>query len=256
MARNRSTSRRTGTRNPPARAYVRFTRWRRRRFLALLAESGNARLAAELAGAGIAAVYRLRTKDRAFAAAMDAARKAASARLGPRDAASCGSRKRGHVLLREKVRVPASPESGASRDEREGLVVRRGAGGRLRLMAAGPHVWEPRQDAAFLLHLRGTGNVAASARAIGFTPKAAHDRRRKRPAFAAAWAPALAEARMRLESQLLEEGMLAAGIGYFEAFGPEPPKAKFDAWLALAVLRYWNAKERRLGGGGGSGSGG
>ena len=209
-------------RSPPRRAYIRFTRWRRRRFLGLLEESGNARMAAELAGVGIKAVYRLRTKEPAFAAAMDAARAAADRRMARGDA--------------------ASPES-----ERDGLAVRRGPGGRLRLMAAGPHSWEPRHDSAFLLHLRGNGNVAASARAIGFTPKAAHDRRKARPAFAAAWRPALREARMRLESRLLEAAMAAAGVTYCEAFEGEPPEGKFDPWLALAALKYWDRRKRRPG---------
>jgi hypothetical protein len=65
----------------PKRVYVRMTRWRRRRFLMLLAECGTVRVAAELAGVGIGAVYRLRKKEPGFAAEIIAAKTAASARL-------------------------------------------------------------------------------------------------------------------------------------------------------------------------------
>src|SRR3954470_25004372 len=44
----------------PRRRYVRFTRWRRRRFFALLEKGGNVRMACELAGVGLGCVYRLR----------------------------------------------------------------------------------------------------------------------------------------------------------------------------------------------------
>ena len=44
----------------PQTPYVRVTRWRRRRFFAVLAETGTVKVAAELAGLGIGAVYRLR----------------------------------------------------------------------------------------------------------------------------------------------------------------------------------------------------
>ncbi|HMJ05342.1 MAG TPA: hypothetical protein VK474_03710, partial [Chthoniobacterales bacterium] len=61
--------------------YVRFTRWRRRRFFALLEESGNVRMAAELAGAGLGCIYRLRRVEPGFTERMAEARGRASARL-------------------------------------------------------------------------------------------------------------------------------------------------------------------------------
>lgn len=167
---------------------MRFTRWRRRRFFALLAESGNVRMAAELAGVGLGCVYRLRRVETGFTERMVAAREVANSVL--RDTSSTGS---------------AAPQ-----DERTGLVIRRGRGGHLRVMAAGPHWWEARHDAIFLGHLAATGNVAYAAQATGFTPKVAHDRRKARPDFAAGWEKALAVSCAALERAVEAEAQAAA----------------------------------------------
>jgi len=209
---------------------VRFTRWRRRRFFALLEESGNVRMAAELAGVGIKAVYRLRMKEPGFAARMEEAKEKAGARL---DRSEVGPSTALHA-------VPLPRKSGGGIED--GLVVRRGAGGRLRLVAAGPHRWEKRHDEIFLVHFRGTGNVTAAARAAGFTAKAAHDRRKANPGFAVAWERALPEAEMRLNGRLLEEAMRWSGETYEDTLAAEPPPPP-DAWLALAALRYWDRKK-------------
>jgi hypothetical protein len=57
---------------PKAPPRARFTRWRRRRFFALLAESGNVRVACELSGVGLGCIYRLRRTEPGFVALMDA----------------------------------------------------------------------------------------------------------------------------------------------------------------------------------------
>lgn len=204
------------------RRYVPFTRWRRRRFFALLEESGNVRVACALSGTGLGCVYRLRRIEAGFSEKVAAAKDVASQRLARRDAAS------------------------APPDEHDGLVVRRGVGGRLRLMDPGPHHWEARHDEIFLVHLRGTGNVTASARAAGFTAKVAHDRRRALPAFDAACEKALAESEMRLGDVLFKEAAKWTALDYDDAFAAEPPE-ELDVDRALAMLKYWNRKGKGRG---------
>jgi hypothetical protein len=200
------------------RVYVRMTSWRRRRFLALLTECGNARASAELAGVGIGAVYRLRRKEPGFAAQMAAAKAEASARL-------------------------AAPDG--SDPDFAGLVVRRSAGGRLQLMAPGRPWWEPdRHDEIFLLALRGTGNVEASARAAGFTRKVAYDQMKARPAFAAACHRARAEAKPRLEDLLALQAVRWSRAAYDEAFEGEPLDER-DVERAIRTLEYWERQKNR-----------
>lgn len=212
----------------PRRPYVRFTRWRRRRFFALLEETGNVRVACELSGTGLGCIYRLRRAEAGFSERMAAAKNVASRRLAAREGGA-GPR--------------LSPGNG---EELHGLVVRRGVGGRLRLMDPGPHWWEPRHDEIFLVHLRATGNVTASARAAGFTAKVAHDRRNRLPAFDAACERALAEAEMRLGDVLLKEAAKWRGATYDDAFAAEPPE-ELDVDRALAMLTYWNRKGKGRG---------
>jgi hypothetical protein len=152
------------------RRYVRFTRWRRRRFFALLAESGNVRMACELSGVGLGCVYRLRRTEPGFIARMAAAVAGASGRLaGGRGKGAppppCGwspsPTNVGEDFSDERWAVAPPPDE-------DDVVIRRGIGGRLRVMAAGTRWWAARHDAIFLGHLRATGNVALAARAAGW----------------------------------------------------------------------------------------
>lgn len=219
---------RSGQPTTPRRRYVLFTRWRRRRFFALLEESGNVRVACALSGAGLGCIYRLRRVEPGFSERMAAAKDVASRRLAGRDMSAC----------------PHPEGRGGFGDD--GLVVRRGVGGRLRLMDPGPHHWEARHDEIFLVHLRATGNVTASARAAGFTAKVAHDRRKRLPAFDAACEKALAESEMRLESVLHKEAAKWSAARYDAAFAVEPPE-ELDVDRALAMLTYWNRKGKGRG---------
>jgi hypothetical protein len=219
-------------RSTPKRPYVRFTRWRRRRFFALLEETGNVRVACELSGAGLGCIYRLRRVEPGFSEKMAAAKDVASRRLATKEAPP-PSRGR-------------SPSPAGAGEELGGLVVRRGIGGRLRLMDPGPHWWEARHDEIFLIHLRATGNVTASARAAGFTAKVAHDRRKRLPAFDAACERALNEAELRLGDVLLEEALKWTSATYEAAFAAEPAEPP-DVDRALAILTYWNRKGKGRG---------
>jgi hypothetical protein len=205
------------------RRYVRFTRWRRRRFFALLEESGNVRLACELSGVGLGCIYRLRRTEAGFVAAMAAAKEKADARLESDDADEEGP-------------------------EEDALVIRRGRGGRMRLMAAGEHWWSARHDAIFLGHLRVTGNVAASARAAGFTPKSAWNRRERMPSFARAMDEALAESQHRLEGRWRAETLRGTAGMDWEAQEEAVDAAErtpFDVDQAIRFLRYRERKEAR-----------
>ena len=125
-------------------------------------------------------------------------------------------------------------------------MIRRGIGGRLRKMAAGPHWWSERHDAVFLGHLRITGNISASARAAGFTPKSAWNRRERLPGFARAWDEALTESEMHLEGELaataLRGGADPAAIARAMAAAREQP---FDVELALRLVGRWEKKRAR-----------
>ena len=125
------------------------------------------------------------------------------------------------------------------------LVIRRGIGGRLRRMAAGSHWWSARHDAVFFGHLRMTGNVAASARAAGFTPKSAWNRRERLPSFAAAMDAALAESESHLQSRLTAEALNGTAGMEYEPQVPAMAAAleqKFDVEQALRLLTW---RERR-----------
>lgn len=215
----------------PKRRYIRFTRWRRRRFFGLLAESGNVRLACELAGVGLGCIYALRRTEPGFVALMAAAVAKADRQLVLRDAGSAGS--------------PApQDERGADRafPDDEDLVIRRGIGGRLKVMAAAHRWWTGRHDAIFFAHLRETANVERSARAAGFSKRAAYDRRARRPGFARGWEAALAEAEISLQLRVAAEAAASPPAAASAAGAAEPP-GTFDPWLALAFLK-WRARQR------------
>ena len=199
----------------PRRRYVRFTRWRRAHFFRVLGETGHVQMAADAAGVSLGCVYRLRRTEAGFTAKMAAAVAKADSRL------------------RKEEPDPAG--EGA-------LVVRRGIGGRLRVMAAGRRWWTARHDAIFLGWLRATGCIAGSARRTGFTPKTAWNRRERLPSFARAWDDALEESQPRLRAMLLEarrEGGPALEPG---AWDPPDP-IEFDVEEAMWLLK-WNDRQR------------
>jgi hypothetical protein len=129
-----------------------------------------------------------------------------------------------------------------------GLVPRRGQGGRVRLVSPGQRWWEPRHDEIFLLGLRGSGNVEASARAAGFTAVTAYNQMRKRPDFAALCERAIAEARPRLEDLLALQSVRWSRAAYDEAFEGEPLDER-DVDRALRTLTYWERQKKRRTGG-------
>lgn len=213
----------------PRRRYVRFTRWRRAHFFRVLAETGHAQMAAAAAGVSLGCIYRLRRVEPGFTEKMIAAVAEADG-----------------VLRQAQDESAAEVEEGQSSDGHgtvtrlsQALVIRRGRGGRLRVMAAGRHWWTERHDAVFLDHLRATGSVAASARAAGFTPKSAWNRRDRLPGFARAMDEARDDADLKLLFQLAAQAQGRRGDDF------AGPGARFDADQAMRTLTF--RASRRLG---------
>jgi hypothetical protein len=152
------------------------------RFIEALAESGNVSLACETAGIGKDRIYRHRRENAGFAGEWAAAKAAFAAK--------------------------AEAEDGIDLEalERDGLAVRRGRGGCVQIVSAHPAAWTRRDEEIFFAHYAETGNVAASARAAGFSGKAAWERARTSPDFARRLAEAKQEATERLDFYLIEEG--------------------------------------------------
>lgn len=189
------------TRQPAAsrRRYVRFTRWRRAHFFRVLEETGHVQMATEAAGVSLGCIYRLRRTEAGFTGKMIAAVASADARLKREDPGAA-------------VAIDSHSQ--------HALVIRRGIGGRLRVMAAGRHWWTERHDAVFLAHLRATGSVAASARAAGFTPKSAWNRRDRLAGFAKAMDEAREDADLALEFQLSAQAWRGRGDDHRPATEP------------------------------------
>ena len=218
------TSARIMTRKSPSprRRYVRFTRWRRAHFFRVLEETGHVQMAAEAAGVSLGCIYRLRRVEAGFTEKMAAAVAKADRRLEAREEGQSGD---SHVTV--------------TNSKQQALVIRRGRGRRLRVMAAGRRWWTERHDALFLAHLRATGSVAASARAAGFTPKSAWNRRDRLPGFARAMDEAREDADLALEFQLCVQAQRGKGDDYRADTEPDVP-----AEQAIRTLRFRENRKR------------
>jgi hypothetical protein len=199
---------------------VRFTRWRRAHFFRVLEETGHAQMAAAAAGVSLGCIYRLRRVEPGFTERMAAAAAEADRRLAETEGGRSGD---SHVTV-------TTPQ--------QALVIRKGIGGRLRVMAAGKRWWTERHDAVFLAHLRATGCVAASARAAGFTPKSAWNRRDRLSGFAAAMDEARDEADLELLFQLAAHAQAKRGDDFASSEAP------FDPDQAMRALTYRDNRRR------------
>jgi molybdenum-dependent DNA-binding transcriptional regulator ModE len=204
----------------PRRRYVRFTRWRQAHFFRVLEETGHVQMAAEAAGVSLACIYRLRRVEAGFTEKMAAARDKADARLEAQE----GGQSLGTVT--------------SDCPSQQALVIRRGIGGRLRVTAAGRNWWTERHDPLFFEHLRATGCVAASARAAGFTPKTAWNRRERLPGFARAMDEAREDSDLALEFQLCAQGQRKRG----DDWGGSP--AAVPAERAIRTLSFRENRRR------------
>lgn len=194
-------------------------------FLAALARTGNARLAARELGAHRSTFTKRRARDQAFAAEWDGALAVAQARLNQSGAGLPGVRSRGRAAA--------------------GHHVVRLAGGGLQLRASAARRIDGAARQAFLAALSATANVRLAARAAGFAHSSFYRLREHDPAFAR---------EMRLALQI---GYDRIELALIESFDPEsyrddawrsnepPPIPPMTAGQALQLL-YLHQKEARL----------
>lgn len=174
-------------------------------FLKALENSGNVTMAREAAGLGKDRVYLHRRENAAFAAAWEAA----LARFGEWAEAT-----------------DALPHEEAL--EKDGLVLRRGRGGRVQVVARKPGQWCSRIEEAFLGHLVGCGTVERAARAAGVSAKTVWERRLVCHRFRERMDAARDEAAVRLEWMLIGEGA--------EMLADDAP-GKRDPQIAMWLLK-------------------
>lgn len=228
--------------------YRRLTGEERARFIEVLRATGNRRAAAAAIGADPRGMDQRREHDpeldAAWTAAVDAAHSTLSAAAGPFD---------------------FDPDAAAGTGDGGGLalgMVRRGKKGRLQLTACGESRWNAQVEQRFLAVLRETGNVRASAHAVGFSEGTIWDRRRRWPAFAEALEAMLEEAEMALEFRIASMrnnvtpgrgGGAEAAEGAFGA--PTPGRSlpgrgdaegavRFDMEAAMRFLK-WREEKRQ-----------
>jgi len=206
---------------------TRLSAEKRERFLEVLGQTGNRRAAAEAIGVEPRLMDQRRAFDPVFDRQWDVAVEQAHRRLagaaGPLDVAGGG---------------------GVN-------VIRMGAHGRLQTVKAGPKRWSAAVEERFLAALGVCGNMAAAARAVGFTASCVWQRRRKYSNFAERIDEMLEEAEVALELRLAFMGNDAPGRGDAEGAGALAamlPEAghRFDPDLALRFLR-WRAEKKRTG---------
>ena len=209
---------------------LRFTAPRRAAFLEFLRKTGNYHAAAAAVGIDRTTAEQRRKRDAEFA-------------IGCREA------------LAEADRALAGAE-GAFDVAGQGAfdVIKKSRTGHTQLFRAGAKRWSRAIEAQYFAVLATCGNLAAAARAVGFSESCIAQRRRKWPAFQRRLEEALEEAELNIEFRLASMGCdLAAsardwpGAGESEAEGgmgtvtsncPLP----FDADLALRFLKWREAK--------------
>ena len=203
-----------------------------RAFLAALARTGNARLAARAVDLHRATLTRRRASHPAFAADWDAALALAHASLAvpPRhDQPDTGDRR-------------ATPAGGAAVTG-EPHLIRQQSGRQLRAPAARRLTRAVEQ--AFLAALSATANVRLSAKAAGFTHSAFYQHKRNHPGFAREWRLALQLGYDRLELALIESSAATSTADSAWRDNDPPPIPPMTANQALQLL-YLHQKEARL----------
>jgi hypothetical protein len=197
---------------------VRLTEEKRDRFLEVLSQTGNRLTAAMAIGMDARGMDQRREfdplLDRQWSEAVEQADRRLAGATGPLDCVGGD----------------------------EPMVIRRGPGGKLRLVRAGGKRWSRPVEERFFATLAACGNIAASARAVGFNESSIAHRRRKFPDFARRLEEALDDAELEVEFRLASE-VRASGSAAAEA-GERPP---FDMDSAIRFLK-WREEKRRGGG--------
>ena len=196
----------------------RLTQSRRERFLEMLAQTGNRRIAAEAIGMDPRLMDQRRRYDRLLDRQWAQAVAQADRRLAG-------------------IEGPYDEAAGDSP-----LVVGRGPNGRLQLRKAGEKRWSRAVEERFFAILTMCGNIAASARAVGFTDSCIAQRRRKYPEFERRFEETLDDAEVEIEFRVAAEVRKSrpAAAGTDGAGAPGP----LDLDAAIRFLR-WREEKRR-----------
>jgi hypothetical protein len=207
-----------------------------RAFLAILARTGNARLAAREVGIHRATLTKRRASHPAFAAEWDAALALAHATLSHPPRNGEGDRR-------------ATPGGGgaapnASRQSPQPRLIRQKSG-RLQLRAPAKGQLTRAVEQAFLAALSATANVRLSAKAAGFTHSAFYQHKRANPGFAREWRLALQMGYDRLEMALIESTAATSTDDAAWRHNDPPPIPAMTANQALQLM-YLHQKEARL----------
>ena len=152
----------------------------RRAFLRALGQGANVSVAARHAGIGRRQPYTHRGKNPLFA------RLWAQAEERGREALATG---------KELDLASVAPRT---------LTIRQSRTGGAKMITPGEAQWSEEKEQQFLDHLAATGNLEASAHAVGISRTSLYRRRRQWPAFCEAWNQAKADAVDRLELLLIE----------------------------------------------------
>jgi hypothetical protein len=121
------------------------------------------------------------------------------------------------------------------------VVVKRGSNGRLQMQKAGEKRWSRTVEDRFFATLAMCGNIAASARAIGFSLSSVAQRRRKWPAFARRLEEALDDAEVEVEFRMAAEMRGRLGASADGEIAAEPGPLDMDA--AMRFLKWRQEKK-------------
>ena len=180
----------------------RLTQARRDKFLEVLGQTGNRRMAAEAIGFE----PRLMDQRRQYDALLD---RQWIERLEQADRRLAG------------IEGPYDPALG----DAPVVVVKRGSNGRLMLQKAGEKRWSRTVEDRFFATLAMCGNIGASARAVGFSQSCIDQRRRKWPDFARRMEEVLEDAEVEIEFRMAAEIRGVGGDSHFSNRGHQSEKA-------------------------------
>jgi hypothetical protein len=134
-------------------------------------------------------------------------------------------------------------------------VIRRTSSGRAQIALAREGHMTAESEAAFLALLRATGNFAASARAIGFQPASLHQRAEKWPAFGRDCRAAQDAADVQLDYALVAHAHMLLGMGRVESpsttlgTNGEEVQVPFDPEAAMRIIAFLDRRKAGLTGG-------
>lgn len=166
-------------------------KWRKR-FLAGLARTANARLAARMAGVDHSTAYQLRQRDPGFAADWVRARDWGRARV----------KAEGRPVF--PGGRPRQARAGEAPEDMRALVVRASKREGSQIVRAGEGRWSPAAESDFFAWLAAGFGVGHAARQIGFSTNALYQRRLRDPDFAARWAKLREEGLARNDGLLID----------------------------------------------------